>query len=265
MILIRMLGLVALAYLGACAWLYFTQRSQMYFPTVGRADVPVMVLDRDGVDILVSQHEGAHASAVIYFGGNAEDVSRALPAMAAARPGENIYAMHYRGYGGSGGSPSEAALVGDALALYDQLSVRYAQISLIGRSLGSGIAVQVAAQREVDQLVLVTPFDSLAEVAAGHFPWVPVKLLLEDRYESARYAAQIEAPVRIVIAGRDQVIPPVHAQRLADAFGAGRVEVHTLPDADHNDLGGEPDYLGLLGSPAPQQVPAMELLPQDVE
>ena len=183
------------------------------------------------------------APLVIYFGGNAEEVSWMLedvgnPA-SGITPGIGWLLIDYRGYGGSGGAPSETALVADALAWYDhaarQPEVDRERIFAFGRSLGSGVAVQLAAQRALRAVVLVTPFDSLAAVAKRHYPYLPVGWMLKHRFESDARAASIDAPLLAVIAGSDQVIPPLHGERLLAAWRGPKREVR-IAGADHNDI-----------------------------
>jgi len=120
---------------------------------------------------------------------------------------------------------------------------RHAVVSVMGRSLGSGVAVQLASARPVERLVLVTAFDSLADVAAAHFPWLPVRVLMKDRYESARLAPDVSAPVLMVIAARDEIIPRARSDALASAFRGGQAEVVVLPGVGHNTLDLSPQYL----------------------
>lgn len=129
--------------------------------------------------------------------------------------------MHYRGYGGSSGKPSEQALVADALALFDQLQSKYSDITVLGRSLGSGVAVQLAAQRKVTQLLLITPFDSLSALAQRQFPFFPVKWLLKDTYNSVAYAPDINSPTLILLAEQDEIIGRAHSEALYQAFAPG--------------------------------------------
>lgn len=237
-----LIGLCAAVYVGLCAMLFFTQRGQIYFPTPERGNAPGLVLENDGVTLRVATRERAGQRAVIYFGGNAEDVSFSLHGLSEAFPEAAIFAAHYRGYGGSEGRPSEAALVADGIALLEHVRARHPGITVIGRSLGSGVAVQVAAGRAVERLVLVTPFDSLVEVAAGHFPLLPVRLLLRDRYESIRYARDIDALVTVIVAGADRIVPPAHGLRLAEAFRATQRHVVVLEQVGHNDIDADPRY-----------------------
>jgi len=163
-------------------------------------------------------------------------VGASLAEFAHAMPDRTMVFVNYRGYGGSTGRPSEAALVSDALAIFDVLRRDYDDIAVLGRSLGSGVAVQLAAQRSVSRLVLVTPFDSLVRVGQHTFPWLPVAALAKDRFESVRFTPRITCPVLVLIADADEVIPPAHAQALLAAFPAGRARALEVVGAGHNDI-----------------------------
>lgn len=233
-------------YLAICGLLYWSQRAYLYFPVPRQAEVPSFVLKRGDADVVVSTNDVDSPRAVLYFGGNAEDVSQAVALLAKAFPGRAIHAMHYRGYGGSTGSPSEQALVADAGRLFEQVATRHRDIVVVGRSLGSGIALQVAAGHRAERLVLVTPYDSIAELAAAQFPLFPVGLLLQDKYESWRYAPRIKIPTTVIVAHRDQVIPNASSLRLAERFAPGIATVVDFPDAGHNDVSDAPGYLAAL-------------------
>lgn len=238
--------LTALIYAALCAVLYLSQRSFIYLPTNRSVDTATITLDRDDARLLVSTNDVTSKRAALYFGGNAEDVSQAIGLLRLAFPDTAVYAMHYRGYGGSTGTPSERALVADALALFDEVARRHPDVSIVGRSLGSGIAVQVAASKPVDRLVLVTPYNSLLELAAERFSLFPTRLLLQDKYESWRYVGRLQIPTTIVIAGHDRIIPNENSRRLADAFPPGVVKLVHIADADHNNLSDFPEYVAAL-------------------
>ena len=175
---------VALAYLAICVLVFFVQRSLIYFPqpsSLGDRDTTIDVPATDA-RVVASVRPRPGAKAVVYFGGNAEDVTSSIPRLAASFPEHALYLLHYRGYGRSGGKPSEKALVGDALALFDLAQREHASVEVVGRSLGSGVAVQVASARPVARLVLVSPYDSLMAIARARFPFLPVSLLMLDRY-----------------------------------------------------------------------------------
>ncbi len=235
-------------YLALCVTLFALQRSQIYFPVreTGRPGTESIRVQSGDASLKIWVVSRPGPRALVYFGGNAEDVSYNLPAFESAFPDRSIYLVNYRGYGGSSGSPSERALLADASAVFDRVRERHAEISVIGRSLGSGVAVHLASEREVERLALVSPYDSLVNVAREHYAWLPVGLLMLDRYDAAGRAAAIRARVLVVIAGEDEVIPRRRSEALAAAFPPAQVEITVLPGATHNDLDRYPQYLESL-------------------
>lgn len=237
--------LLAIAWLIACALIYAEQRQLLYMPQVSDLKTAELRLPNEvGVQVVAVQARPSPA-ALIYFGGNAEDVSYTLGELAQQFPELALYLPHYRGYGSSAGEPSQAALTADALALFDYVQQKHTQVAVIGRSLGSGVAMQVAAARPVSKLALVTPFASMRSVAAYHYPWLPVSLLLKDQFDSAAVADQVRAPVLVLLAGRDQVVPAASSQQLIAALGA-RSQVRAFAQAGHDDIAIEPDYFPAL-------------------
>lgn len=245
--MITFLSAVAIAYAGLCAVLFGVQRSLIYLPhsNTPRDPASSFAMPVDGAEITVSFHPHDGPKALVYFGGNAEDVSYSLAELAAAFPEHALYMPHYRGYGRSTGSPSEAALCADAIALVDRVLSDHPEIVVIGRSLGSAVAMHVASRRSVARLVLVTPFDSLENVAARHYPFFPVRLLLRDRYDSVKLAPLVAAPTLIVAAERDEIVPSSSAKSLHAAFRPGVATLVMVPGASHNTVS-HADYVGLL-------------------
>ena len=233
------------AYGVLCAWVFFTQRGQIYFPTPVSATpgAQSLWLESQGERIKAWVVARPGPRALLYFGGNAEDVAGNVEAFAQAFPDRSLYLVNYRGYGGSSGRPSEAGLVADALTVFDYVQRKHSAVAAMGRSLGSGVAVQLASARPVERLVLVTAYDSLVNVARGYFRWLPVGLLMRDRYESARRAPQVSAPVLVVIAGADEIIPRERSDALAAAFAPGQTRVVVVPGVGHNTLDLSPQYL----------------------
>ena len=177
---------------------------------------------------------------IIYFGGNAEEVSWMLDDAQRRVPGVGWLLVDYRGYGSSQGSPSEKSLVADAIRWYDHFKST-GPIYVFGRSLGSGVAVQLAAERAVAGMVLVTPFDSLAAVAKRHYPFLPVDWMLRHRFDSVALAPKMKAPLLCIVASHDDIIPPEHAKRLFDAWGGPKRWV-SLDGAGHNSTDGAATY-----------------------
>lgn len=238
--------LIGLVYMTTCGLLFLSQRSYIYYPTNRIADVPAFTLHRSDADIIVSTNSLKSNRAVLYFGGNAEDVSQSIALLSQAFPNASVYAMHYRSYGGSTGTPSERNLVADGIGLFNLVAKTHPHISIVGRSLGSGIAIQVAASRPIERLVLVTPYNSIAELADERFKLFPTRLILRDKYESWRYVNQIHAPTMFIIAANDQIIPNHSSQKLAKAFPAGSVDLVMIPNTDHNNVSDSPVYLAAL-------------------
>jgi len=235
------------AYAGLCGVLFLAQRSLLFHPVPALGGVPTTTLEVPGATLRIATQPHDGRRAVLYFGGNAEDVSRTIPGLAAAFPGRAIYAPHYRGYGGSGGRPSERALHADAAAVFDQVAASHAEVDVIGRSLGSAVATRLAATKPVRRLVLVTPFDSIVSLAGGLFPFLPVRLLVADRFETVADAPRIAVPTLVVTAGRDEVVPTAHTRRLLAAFPPGISTERAFPAAGHNDISADPDYLEAIG------------------
>jgi uncharacterized protein len=205
-----------------------------------RASVESLFIDAaDGTRLHAWHARGD--SLVIYFGGNAEEVSWMLDEAARRTPGIGWLLVDYRGYGASGGSPSEKALVEDAIRWHDQMSRQYRKIYVFGRSLGSGVAVQLAAQRPVAGVMLVAPFDSLVEVGKRHYPFLPVSWMLKHRFDSVALAPKIKAPLLCVVATDDEIIPAEHAKRLYDAWGGEKRWVG-LEGAGHNSTDNAANY-----------------------
>ncbi|KQV53953.1 alpha/beta hydrolase [Duganella sp. Root336D2] len=233
-LVLSLLLLVLAVYVAVCALVFFRQRSMIYYPQAFEGGT-ILTLG-GGARVGVTLREQPGPGAVIYFGGNAEAVEYSLPELQAAFPGQALYLMHYRGYGATPGEPTEAGLFADAQALYEHVRALHPQVTVVGRSLGSGIATRLASVKTVDRLVLLTPYDSMAGAASHHFPWLPVRLLLRDRYESVSYAAKVNAPTTIFAAERDEVIPRASSEALYRSFRPGLATFHVVSGVGHNDI-----------------------------
>jgi pimeloyl-ACP methyl ester carboxylesterase len=251
------LGLIALAiYIALCAGMYWSQDRLLYFPTpeIDRPGVQALRIKRGDVTIKVWALHPSAQPALLYFGGNGEDVGANLHDFAGAFPDRAIYLVNYRGYGGSTGHPSEAALIADGEAIYDQLVAQHDHIIVMGRSLGTGVATALATERSAREspagaaarpvagLVLVTPYDSIANVGAGRYPWLPVRWLIKDPYDSAARIGKVKAPVLVLVAEKDDSILRPRSDALIAAAPAGLTHVVVIPSAGHNDIETFPAY-----------------------
>jgi pimeloyl-ACP methyl ester carboxylesterase len=241
---LTLVAILAVLYLAGCGAIYFLERSMIYYPQPGGASPPAqrMAISAGAAELVVNVRQIDGPKAIVYFGGNAEDVSMNMAPLAAAFPEHAIFLMNYRGYGGSTGAPSEKDLQQDALLLFDKVHAQHPDVTVIGRSLGSGVAVRVASVRPVARLVLVTPYESLSGLAAALFPYFPVRWLMTDRYESGLHAPLVKAPTLILAAEHDEVIPRWSTDRLLARFGSGIATLKVIAGAGHNTISNEPAY-----------------------
>jgi uncharacterized protein len=252
-IIYAFIAVIIIAYLGVCAAMFVFQRSLLYYPQPRQVTAmeSTMPLHVEGAELVVTVRPHSGPKAILYFGGNGEDVSLNLASFSLAFPDQALFLLHYRGYGGSTGSPSEPANHSDAAALFRSVYAQHPEIAVIGRSLGSGIAVRLASESPVSRLILVTPYDSIEEIAAAQYPYLPVKWLLLDRYESWKYAPRIRIPTTIIAAEDDEVIPRASTDKLFARFPTGVASMIVIEGADHNGIGTTTGYLKALQATLP--------------
>lgn len=252
--IVKLLVGLTCAYLVVIAALYFFQDRLVYFPDprritpeeAGLTGVEEVVLERPA-------ESGAEAARVVgwyvpargggptllYFHGNGGSlINRAARVAKYRDAGLGVLLMTYRGYGGSTGRPSEKKNIGDGQAAYRWLrdkGVAAKSIVVYGESLGSGIAVPVAAGHDVGALVLETPFSSVVDVGAERFRWAPVRLAIRDKYNSVAVIGQVKAPVLVLHGTEDEVVPYKFGKRLFDAASEPKT-LKTYEGGRHNDL-----------------------------
>jgi uncharacterized protein len=235
------------------------QRHLIYLPDRSIPALPAEVTEVelstvDGLE-LVAWHlaaDGEAVSTVLVTPGNAGNRGMRLPlARGLADRGHDVLLLEYRGYGGNPGRPDEEGLVRDALAAHDHLitegGLDPSRLVVLGESIGTGVAAALAATQPPAALVLRSPFPSLADVAAGHYPFLPVRTLLRDRFLLEEHLEDHDVPVLVVAGGADTIVPTALSRQVAEDLDARYVE---LPGVDHNDRalldGG--DYLDAVDS-----------------
>ena len=236
-------------YGGFVALLYVLQRSLQYFPERFRtlpsaAGLPAaaeVVLDTADGERVIAWHLPPRGDkpVIVYFHGNGGSLRGRVDRFCAlTADGSGLVALSYRGYGGSSGRPSEAGLVNDALAAYAFALARYpaSRIVLWGESLGTGVAVALAAEKPVGRVVLESPFSSAADVGAASYPFVPVRLLMKDQFRSDLRIGKVTAPVLMLHGDRDTVVPIALGERLYALTKAPKRFVR-FPGGGHDDLG----------------------------
>ena len=227
MTLLKWLIAVAAVFGGFVALMYVAQRALMYHPEVlrtapakaGLVDLQEFVLDTaDGEKVIVWYAPPQRdLPLVLYFHGNAGSLqSRADRFRALTGDGYGLVALSYRGYGGSTGSPSEMGMIADAQAAYAFAAARVPaeRIVVFGESLGTGVAVALAATQRVGRLILQAPFTSAVDIGARAYWFLPVRLLMKDPFRSDQRIGKVTAPLLVLHGERDQVVPIALGERL---------------------------------------------------
>ncbi|HUQ52950.1 MAG TPA: alpha/beta hydrolase [Gammaproteobacteria bacterium] len=253
MIVRRVLAVLLIAYVAICAAVFLGQRRLQYFPdplpvnaaAAGLSEAESLTLaTEDGERLVVWWVAPRDGQPVyLYLPGNGANLgNRGTRFARLVAGGAGLYALSWRGYGGSTGSPTEAGLMADARAAYADLTQRVAadRVVLYGESLGTTVAVMLAAEQPVRALLLDSSFDSALDVARWRFPWLPTTLLLRDTYRADLAAQRVAAPVLQVHCADDPITPLTSAERLHERFPHGqplyRVDkrCHVVPLADYD-------------------------------
>lgn len=247
-LLLSIIAVLVIIYLLAMSLLTIFQRT-LLFPAVGVVsgiNRETIVFTNKDIDLHGWVLNQGKRKAIIYFGGNAEQISGNINLFEAVLQKYSVYLVDYRGYGKSAGNPTEAGLFSDALIIYDQIKSKHSSISVIGRSLGSGVAVYLGANRDIEKLLLLTPYDSIAEVAQSHYPMFPTRYLVRDKFESINRAADITAPVLVVAAEFDPVVPNIHTEKLVSQLVNSEVSFQMVKNVAHNNVEESDEYRAAL-------------------
>jgi hypothetical protein len=254
--LVSLFILITSFYVVVTGVLYVAQSSFIFFPrSIAAHQISFLnqfkeneiKLNHEGVSLhgwFIQNASHPESPLIIYYGGNAEEVSQNLHDLDKFGDYSMLF-MNYRGYGKSEGRPSQYALFADALFIFDHFSDQYQfqpeNIIIMGRSLGSAVAVHVAGQRQVKAMVLVTPFDNLVNVAKKHYPIFPIKLLLRHPFLSDSIAPNITCPMLAVMGKEDRIIPNDLSMNLVEKWG-GKRESIILENVGHNTISFSEEY-----------------------
>lgn len=251
---ISMLALMALSLtLSGCLTrklLYYprpiSEERLMYLRTNYQSLSEIVIPIRDGKKLhgwLLEKNLDQYPT-IIYFGGNAEEVSTNVDAFH-SKLNANILLINYRGYGLSDGKPTEKNLLSDSERIYhhliENLKVPAEKVLVMGRSLGSGIAIHLAIEKKINRLILVTPYDSIENVAADYYPRFLIKILLPDKFKSIDKSPRLQSEVLFLTAEKDQVIPVKHADHLFQQILSEKKMVR-IRNADHNNIANFSEY-----------------------
>ncbi|MGH9254511.1 MAG: alpha/beta hydrolase [Vicinamibacterales bacterium] len=233
------------------AMIWTMQRRLMYFPTgdvpapgdLGLTEVELVTFETtDGLGLsgwfFAVSGPSPHVT-VLVFNGNAGNRSHRAPlAVVLHRHGLQVLLVDYRGYGGNPGAPSENGLAADGRAARAYLAGRpdvdLSRLVYFGESLGTAVAVGLAVEHPPAALVLRSPFTSMVDLGQHHYPFLPVRLLLRDRFSAIDQIQRIRVPLLVIVGGQDQVVPIGNSRRLYEAATAPKTLL-VVPNADHND------------------------------
>lgn len=252
MLVLKIAAALGVGYTAVACGLYLVQ-DLLVFPGTARQSRPfegtpqprrIDLPTADGAVLhgLVFERPGA-GDLVLGFGGNAQDAEALAADLLGRVPGRHLVVFHYRGFGRSTGAPSQRALVEDAMAIYDQMvtDLAPARVFVVGISLGSGVAAQLARERPLSGLLLITPFDSIAAIARERYGWLPVGQLLKHPFDSAAALRDRPVPVAVVAAEHDRVVRPARTAALLAEL-PNVVFVRTIDDAGHASIHDLPGY-----------------------
>lgn len=236
-------------YVLCVVFMYYSQRSFIFFPTSDRhsghreEQVENITIQSGSVSLggwLVNP-KLAKEKLIIYYGGNAEDIFQNIDEYRDIQAASLFVA--YRGYGPSSGKPGQKELFEDSLIVLDEMVERYTpeKLFLVGRSLGSGVACYVASERNVQGVILITPYDSIVNVARQSFWWLPVGLLLQHRFTSTQYIGSVPCPILVLYGGLDEVVQPQRTMNLLRHI-KGEKEIQFIERADHSSIDMFPEY-----------------------
>ena len=239
---------VVVGYGGLVALMYLFQRALMYFPDpthtlpaeAGLPQAEEVVLTSSDGEKLIAWHVPPRAGRplLIYFHGNAGALDlRAGRFKWVVADGDGLLALSYRGYGGSSGRPSEEGFIRDAVAAYEFAAARYPADKLVlwGESLGTAVAVALAAERKVAGVILDAPFTSAVDVGAAAYPFAPVRWLIKDTWRSDRRIKRVSAPLLVLHGERDRIVPIRFGERLFALANEPKKMVR-FPRGTHVDL-----------------------------
>jgi hypothetical protein len=240
-----LLVLVISSYLLGCGVLYLGQRKLLYYPQPA-ATMPglqAVSFEHDDITLRGWIVNPRRDKALLYYGGNAEQIEYNADFFQSQVAGYSVYLVPYRGYGRSEGKPSEAALYADAEFVYDQVKDHHSAVVVMGRSLGTGVATYMAVKRPVAKVVLVSPYDSIENIAKANYWMIPAAWLLQDKYLSWQCAPEISVPTLIVYTESDQVVSAAHTEALIKQFNSDLLTVVRVDNADHATIANKSQFV----------------------
>ncbi|NLX19059.1 MAG: alpha/beta hydrolase [Desulfobulbus sp.] len=239
---------LGIGYLGLLVFMYVNQRNMLYFPDTSELS-PLQARELDlrhwpssgrfhGFVAEPNLQQGVRGTVIVFHGNGGAAFHRFFYAKALVKHHFRVLLAEYPGYGGRDGQPAEKALVQDGVTLLELAHAQFgAPLYLWGESLGCGVAAGVVRQTRVPVagVVLFLPWDTLADVAAAHYPLLPVRWLLRDRYDNVANLRHFKGPVAVLLAGEDEIIPPRHGRHLYEKLMTNK-KLWVMQGAGHNSM-----------------------------
>ncbi len=231
------LGVFICLYISAAAYLYFTQKSKIFNKKYAKIYLPktakhIWFVTDDGTKLEGGYVENKkNAPLVLYFSGNANNVLEFLDHIAPEIKEYNFVGFNYPGYANSQGEPCEKCIYKYALEIFDKYKPEY----LIGRSLGSAVASYVAANRNIRGMLLITPIDSIVNIAKKKYPFFPVSFLLKYKFEAYKYLRRVLAPVSVLLVKNDETVPKVSIRNVLYSV-VNLKDVETVGGVGHGNI-----------------------------
>lgn len=244
-----------LFYVVVGAFMFFMQERMLFRPDIAASGEPpasrleglerITLETPDGLKLAGLRTAAAKSNKPLVIGycGNAQNAADFAAHLNGLFPAWNVAVFYYRGYKPSEGFTGERAFFADAELVFDQMTAHFqpTKTAVVGVSLGTGVASYVAGKRSVDHVALVMPYDSIARVAQYHYPWLPVHMLLtRNRFETYKRIGAVQAPVSVIVAKSDEIVPNSSTNRLLPLI-PNLESVTTLDNTTH---------VGLLSLPA---------------
>lgn len=230
-------------YLAGGMYLYIFQRSFLYYPTKKikhNEIVKKFKIDNENIEVIVLNPN--QKDAILYFGGRSEAVANNIEEFKKIFPKFAVYLLNYRGYANSSGVPTEKNLYKDAMFVYNKVAKKYKNISIIGRSLGTGIATYVAARSKVKKMVLITPYDSILNMALDKYPFYPINYILEDKFESVKRVEAIKIPILVFLASDDKTIDKKYSYNLINKLDPSNLKIYIVDKVSHSNIVNKQEY-----------------------
>ncbi len=241
--------IIILIYCIVSAYFYLIQDSKIFnfaqiekkesFSLKDTKELKLKVANHVVLDGIYKKSNKEDAPLIIYFGGNSNDATRFLLHVKSLKD-FNIVVFNYRGYLKSTGEPSEKNLFSDALKIYDTYA-KNQKVIIIGRSLGTGVALYLESKRMSEGVILITPYDSIASLAKQKYPFLPIDLLLKYKFNSLKYIQKIDSPIAIITVKGDKTVPNKNTDRLIKKIKNLALQVE-LKNTTHADVLSHPDF-----------------------